>query len=299
MPPIRRIYKDEYPALLLQLHKIPRYLDIIGQFPPDSYSWLCVVGSRTNSSYGSEVCKMLIEGLRGHPIVIVSGLAVGIDSLAHEMALRAGLKTVAIPGSGLSEKVLYPVSRQELAKKIVSSGGAIVSPFNANQEATKWTFPVRNQLMAGLSHAILIIEARKKSGTLITASFASKINRDVLAVPGSVFSDLSQGPHHLIRDGATTVTSSQDILEALGFKVKEDEFESRGSNSISDRLTKVLTNPSLSPEEITLIKLLEAPRIRDDLMRKMNISAAQLNILITQLELKDIIVDRDGQIFIT
>ena len=196
-----KIFPSEYPTLIKQMALQPKFLECAGALPPgDSYKYLCVVGARNFSEYGRDVCKSLISGLRNYPIVIVSGLALGIDSIAHETALQVGLKTIAFPGSGLAKEVIYPKSHLRLAERIVKSGNTLLSSFDHNQIGMNWTFPVRNQLMAALSHATLIIEGKKGSGTLLTAKYANDLGRDVLIVPGSIFSDLSYGPHLLYKD---------------------------------------------------------------------------------------------------
>ncbi len=165
--------------------------------------------------------------MRGYNVTIISGLALGIDGLAHKAALKAGLKTLAVPGSGLDATVLYPRSHLQLAEEIVRNGGALLSEFKPQTQAATWTFPKRNRIMAGLSHAVLVIEAELKSGTLITSKLATEYNRDVLTMPGSIFSSTSEGPHMLIKLGATPVTASEDILRTLGIEPPTNESESR------------------------------------------------------------------------
>ena len=149
---IRLLKPEEYPFLLRQLTRQPKKLYVCGSIPADEdYKFLCVIGSRSHSQYGREICKQIILGLRGSPVVIISGMAIGMDSLAHEFALEAGLKTIAMPGSGLLESVLYPSSKIELAKRILESGGAIMSPFHLEQGGDGWTFPVRNAIKAFLT----------------------------------------------------------------------------------------------------------------------------------------------------
>lgn len=283
-----RMLPSEYPFLLQQISPLPDHLDLAGILPPDNYKFLCVIGARRYSSYGKEACAKLISGLRGYPIAVVSGMAIGIDSLAHEAALEAGLRTIAFPGSGLSESVLYPASRIDLARRIVGSGNALLSPFRQDQEGSRWTFPERNRLMAGISHATLIIEARKGSGTLLTAEHAVRFNRDVLAVPGSIFSDLSYGPHMLIRSGATPATSSSDVLEALGFDLKARSAEKE----------PLAETPSviLSPEEKELLKHIASPISRDELIRELKMPPAYVNSILVNLELQGIIAECDGAI---
>jgi len=282
---VRKIYKKDYPHLLLQTSQLPESMDISGTIPGPENKFLCVIGSRKFTAYGKEACEKLISGLKGYPIVIVSGLALGIDSMAHEAALLAELKTVAFPGSGLAPHVLYPHSRRNLAYRIVQSGGAVISPFGYNQTGMDWTFPRRNRLMAGISHATLIIEGGKGSGTLLTTGNAAEFNRDVLAVPGSIFDELSYGPHMLIRDGATAVTSSTDILRALDFTVTPD-----GQQSFLN-----LAELSLSPEEKRIIAELQfSPLSGSDLVEKTALPTSMFNVLISQLELAGVVREENG-----
>ncbi|MBX4210778.1 DNA-processing protein DprA, partial [Candidatus Parcubacteria bacterium] len=212
------LWPDDFPSRLREIPQTPKKLYIEGTVPNWEHKFLCVVGARAYTPYGKSVTEKIVGGLRGYPIIIVSGLALGIDAVAHKAALDSGLTTVAVPGSGLSPQVLYPSSNRELAKKIVSSGGALVSEFEHEFRATSWAFPQRNRIMAGLSHAVLVIEAEAKSGTLITSRLATDYNRDVLTVPGSILSKNSEGPHLLIKLGATPITSADDVLAALGFE---------------------------------------------------------------------------------
>ena len=229
----------------------------------------------------AQILPIWQRGLRGYPIVIVSGLALGIDSIAHESALEAGLKTITVPGSGLSEAVLHPKTNKELAKKIVNSGGTMLSEFEADFKATHYSFPQRNRVMAGMSHAVLIIEAEEKSGTLITSKFATEYNRDVLTVPASIFCATSFGPHMLLRLGATPIRNSGDILEALGLKQEEGqqkmEFE------------------DLSEKEKKVIEILKTPTERDELIAKLGLPIQDANVTLSAMEIKGIIKESMGE----
>ncbi len=282
-------------------------MDMVGAMPPETHKFLCVVGSRAHSTYGEDACRRLIAGLAGYPVVIVSGLAIGIDSIAHEAALESGLKTVAFPGSGLAPNVLYPPSKRPLARKIVEAGGALVSPFKSDQGATDWTFPTRNALMAGISHATLVIEARTESGTWSTIEAALKHGRDVLIVPGSIFSELSAKPLELMKDGARPVTSSADILEELGLITYADtslgkschsKIRKRGSEQVDQPIHSLLTNPifsgALSTDEKSIIQMLAAPISRDDLIRELALPAGYVNSILVELEMKGVITERQG-----
>jgi DNA processing protein len=230
---------------------------------------------------------MLISGLRGYNICIVSGLALGIDSIAHRAALDAGLKTIAIPGSGLDSSVLYPSSHKQLAEKILQSGGAMLSEFEPKFRATPWSFPQRNRIMAGLSAAVLVIEAEIKSGTLITSKFATEYNRDVFTIPGSIFSKNSEGPNMLLRLGATPIRNSEDILEALGFKVDETPQNLE------------LKYADCSPEEMLVVKILTEPLPKDELIRQMKMSVSQASTVLSIMEIKGLIQESMGEIRLT
>jgi DNA processing protein len=287
MDPLKNITtlpKSDYPYLLKQISRIPDSLDMIGTMPPETYKYLCVVGSRSYSSYGRDTCEQLITGLTGYPIVIVSGLALGIDSIAHESALRAGLRTIAFPGSGLDINAICPVEHIGLAHKIVEAGGTLLSQFKRWQTGTQWTFPARNRLMAGISQATLIIEADEDSGTLLTAGNAGEFNRDLLVVTGSIFSPTSKGSNQLLRDGGMAITSSEEILEALGLKVKD---------TTPDALSKLL-----SPDEKIIAEKLSIPTERDELIRQLNFPTGYATALLIELELKGVIIERQGLLMI-
>ncbi len=305
----KTITKENYPYLLKQTTQLPLSLEVAGEIPGDEYKFLCVIGSRTHSEYGRNVCEKLIQGLAGYPIVIVSGLAIGIDSISHEMALRTGLKTIAFPGSGLSAEALYPSSRRNLAKRIVESGNSIVSPFKEHQIGTNWTFPTRNRLMAGISHATLVIEGRRGSGTLGTAKYAEDFNRDILAVPGDIFAELSYGPNMLIRRGATPVTCSADILEALGFTdtSRYDEVDidkksgaksgvKKSANTVVEKqLTMNLESLALSTEEKMICEHLKIEKLSaTDLIHKTALTSSMFNITISELEMKNVVRENGG-----
>ncbi len=278
---------EKIPAPLLEIPEPPEQLWLEGRLPPPSeYRYLTVVGSRKFSNYGREVGEKLITGLSGQPIVIVSGLALGIDTIAHRAALAARLPTVAFPGSGLDREVLHPRSNCRLADEIVEAGGALVSEFPPTYPAGLHTFPRRNRLMAGLARAVLIIEAGDKSGTLITARLALDYNRDVLAVPGSIFGSGSQGTNKLIRQGATPITSSDDILEALGF-------------DRSDIAQPKLNLSDLSANERQVVEIITLePLPRDELIRALGLPTSVANSLLGIMEIKGLIKELGGEVML-
>ncbi len=272
------------PEMLAEISDPPEQLYLQGKLPDPKTKLLCIVGSRKYTSYGKDACEKLIAGLRGYDITIISGLALGIDSIAHRSAMEAGLKTIAVPGSGLDESVLYPSTHRGLALKIVENGGALLSEFEPKFRATPYSFPQRNRIMAGMSHATLVIEAEIKSGTLITSKFATEYNRDVLALPGSIFSKNSEGPNMLIRLGATPIRNSQDILEALGFKVEEkvENLE--------------LKYADCSDEEMLVVKILTEPMEKNDLIRDMKMTTSKASAVISIMEIKGLIKESMGEI---
>ncbi|MGB8815727.1 MAG: DNA-processing protein DprA [Minisyncoccia bacterium] len=280
---ITTINKSEMPEMLQEIPDCPEKLFVLGKLPNSKTKLLCVVGSRKFTPYGKEACEKLISGLRGYDITIVSGLAYGIDKIAHETALNAGLKTIAVPGSGLSENVLYPRANVQLANRILESGGAMLSEFEMNFIATPYSFPQRNRIMAGLSHATLVIEAEIKSGTLITSKYATEYNRDVFTVPGSIFSKNSEGPNMLIRLGATPIRSSKDILEALGFNIDEEPQNLE------------LKYSDCSPDEILIIEILKTPMTKDELIRKAKMPISKVGAIISILEIKGLVKESMGE----
>jgi len=281
---IRKLLKKEIPSALLEIPQPPEDLWIIGELPKENLIYLCVVGSRKFTSYGKESCEKIIAGLKGYPIAIVSGFAIGIDTIAHKKAMQVGLKTIVFPGSGLSDEAIYPKTNVRLMREVVENGGCLISEFEPDFKATQWSFPMRNRLMAGISKSVLIIEAEEKSGTLITARLATEYNRDVLAVPGSIFLSSSKGTNKLIKAGATPVTSAEDVLEALGFELKKDE----------NKQAKLFAD--LSPEEKKVVALLREPISRDDLIRAMKMPTPNANAILSIMEIKELIKEEMGEI---
>lgn len=216
--PIATIERETLPHLLHETPDPPKKLYYRGALPPSDMTLIAVVGSRKYTTYGKQVVEHLIDGLRGQHIGIVSGLALGIDSLAHRAALECDLYTLAVPGSGLDDTVLYPRTHVGLAHQILEKGGCLMSEYEPTFAATQWTFPRRNRIVVGMCAATLIIEAGEKSGTLISARLAADYNRELLVVPGNIFSDTSVGCHQFLKLGATPVTSAADILEALAME---------------------------------------------------------------------------------
>jgi DNA processing protein len=279
---VRQLASSEFPSLLNEIPEVPKKLFARGNLPDKKAKILAVVGSRRYTNYGKQVCESLIHGLRGYNICIVSGLAIGIDGIAHRAALDAGIMTLAIPGSGLSDDVLYPRRHRGLAHEILEKGGGLLSEYEPYFRATLWSFPKRNRIMAGIAHAVLVVEAGQKSGTLITSRLATEYNRDVFAVPGSIYSEASKGPHMLIRLGATPITSSEDILEAFNMEAKDPKEASLPSG--------------LSDVELKILSSLTEPKDRDALIRELSLDVSVANIALMQMEMNGLIAE-DNDIF--
>ncbi len=277
---VQNVPPEAFPQLLREIPDPPRTLNYRGKLPVHDMKLLSVVGSRKYTTYGKQVVTHLIEGLSGYNVGIVSGLALGIDALAHQAALQHNLYTLAIPGSGLADQVLYPKRHRPLARRILEAGGGLLSEFDPHFTATKWSFTQRNRLMAGIAHATLLIEAAEQSGTLITARLASDYNRDVLVVPGNIFSHNCAGTHQFLKLGATPVTTAEDILYALGIDPQ----------SSLQRVKLFATPENLSPEEKRILETLQEPRDTDTLIRESGLQTQQANVLLVQMEMRGLIV---------
>ncbi len=281
--PIETIVPERYFPQLREIPQPPKRLFMRGSLERCiGTTFLAVVGSRKYSPYGKQVCETLIKGLAGYPITIVSGLAIGIDSIAHQAALDAGLNTVAFPGSGLNWNVLYPSINKNLAKRILKAGGLLLSEFDNNIIGAPWTFPQRNRLEAGIASMTLIIEAEEKSGTLITARLATEYNKSVGAVPGLITSSTSVGANWLLKLGAIPITDSDDILKELGFQEK---------GKLPFPISIVLNET-----EQKIIELLTSPQSKETIIEKLSLDTVTASIAFSTLEIKGVIQETYGLI---
>lgn len=233
----------DVPERLRQIASPPKKLFTSGAPLESLHGVPCVaiVGSRKVSLYGREVTSKLAYDLAARGVVIVSGLALGVDSLAHKAALEAGGKTVAILPSPLEK--IYPSSHTQLARQIVDSGGTLVSEYEAGADIFTTNFIARNRLIAGLCNVLLITEAAEKSGSLHTARFALEQGRDVMAVPGSIFSETSRGTNNLLKAGAMPATDYTDVLHILGIEETEPKARRiRGTNEAEQTVLDLLTD---------------------------------------------------------
>jgi DNA processing protein len=238
-----KILKKEsggYPAQLNNIPNPPTQLYVMGDISNFSASnMIAIVGSRRVTPYGRQVTQQLTSDLVKHNFVIVSGLALGVDSIAHRSCLDKGGKTIAVLPSGLDK--IYPASHHNLAKEILANGGTLVSEYADGEPPLKNHFIARNRIVSGIGQGVLVTEAAAKSGTLHTANFALDQGKSVMAVPGNITSPLSQGTNNLIKTGATPVTSVDDVLFALGTEVNSTyQTEFFGNNSQESSVLQLL-----------------------------------------------------------
>lgn len=278
---IRELTREAWPAQLKEIPQQPKKLWLRGKLPPEEHKLLTVVGSRAMTSYGQEACQRLIASLAGYPISIVSGLALGIDTCAHKAALAAGLHTLAVPGSGLGDNVLYPRSNRAFAKEILEKGGGLLSEYSPETPSHTAYFPARNRIMVGLADAVLVIEAGQKSGTLITARLAADYNRELLCIPHRIGDPHAFGPHLFIRLGATLVTEPIHILEALGIPPRESGMSGKAPSDLEDT-------------ELVIWNMLEEPKTRDEILRAGSAGAGELLTALVALELRGLAREEFG-----
>ena len=221
---ILEISDNEYPEILKEIHNPPVILYYKGSVEIKQKTSLAIVGSRKMSNYGRQVIESLLPPLfnkYSEKMVIVSGLALGVDSQAHITSLRKRQKTLAILGSGLDERSIFPYQNKKLAQEIINSRGALISEFPPGSPPLRHHFPQRNRIISGLSQAVLLVEAETRSGSLITARLALEQDREVLAVPGNIFSELSKGTNRLIQEGARPIDCQEELAQSLNLTPKQ------------------------------------------------------------------------------
>ena len=276
--------EDSFPPLLRQIPYPPIILYGRGNKTALAPSpTIAVVGTRRPTPYGLEAAETIVNRLADAGIIIVSGLASGIDAKAHSAALSTKGVTIAVLGCGVDHATVFPPENRGLAERIISSGGAVISEYSPGTPAVKEHFPARNRIISGLSAGTLVVEARERSGALITARFALEQNREVFALPGSIFSPTSAGTNKLIQDGAKAVTKAADILEELGI-----DYEAAARESATQ---------SLDEKEKTLLDLLAEPSGIDTLKARTDFAAPAILATLSMLELKKLVRNLGGDTF--
>lgn len=268
-----------YPALLREIPEAPAILFIRGALTEADRWGIGIVGTRNVSAYGREVAETLSRDLAANRLTIVSGLARGVDGAAHQAALKAGGRTVAVLGSGVD--VIYPPEHRRLAQQI-SESGAVISEYPLGTQPDAMNFPPRNRIISGLSLGVVVVEADEKSGALITTTYAAEQGRDVFAVPGGIFNKTSRGTNKLIQDGAKLVTCATDILEELNLEM------------VAKRTEAQLALPDDDAERNVLQTLTRDPMPIDDVIRRTNLPASVVAGALAMLELKGLARLADG-----
>ena len=251
----------EFPNCLRTIPSRPKELYLRGILDPVK-PCVAVVGSRIPSTYGKQAVHDIVSGLSRAGVCVISGMAPGIDTLAHQTALECNGLTVGVIGTGLDEKSFFPKQNLDLATKVVNTGGCLVSEYPASFKATNYSFPQRNRIIAGLSLAILVIEAKEKSGSLITAEWGRKQHKPVFAVPGSIYSANSKGCNWLLKKGGLACDSALDILNALGYRAGIAENRGNGASTAEEqKILDALKNGALDIDQIILAAKLPAPTV--------------------------------------
>ncbi|MBI5742268.1 MAG: DNA-protecting protein DprA [Candidatus Niyogibacteria bacterium] len=278
-----KIGEENYPPLLREIPKAPEILYARGNAALDAEFWarplVAIVGTRKATNYGLKVARELARELAARGVVVVSGLAFGIDAAAHRGALEASGTTLAILGSGVNQ--LYPTANADLARELMDRGGAVLSEFAPDFPPDKWTFPQRNRIVAGLTQATIVIEAPEKSGALITAYLALDFNREVGAVPGEITSVNSTGTNALLRRGAALIRNADDVFELLG-EIRSEDSEQATLFDNCDEIEQII------------LQCLIAPKSREALTTETSLPAETLGAKLTMLELKGAIENKNG-----
>ncbi|TML43492.1 MAG: DNA-protecting protein DprA [Actinobacteria bacterium] len=275
---VRRLGRRDLPELLRQIHDPPGALFLRGAGDVEMLAdpAVAIVGARACSPYGAQVARMLGRELAAAGLVVVSGLARGIDGEAHRGALDAGGLTVAVLGCGIDRD--YPAAHGDLARRI-SERGLVVSEYEPGIEPAPWRFPARNRIIAGLAVATVIVEARERSGALITADFALEDGREVFAVPGEITGMLSRGTNRLLCQGATPLTSSDDVLELFGLAASQQPRApalGASATAVLERLADGVASP-------------------DELARATGLEPGPLAAALAELELSGLVSEADGR----
>lgn len=281
---VRTVEDESYPKKLMDIVDRPMVLYSKGKFIDDQLT-IAMVGARKSTAYGKWACEKFAKELSNMGITIVSGLAQGIDTVAHKVALREGSNTIAVLGNGLD--IVYPKNNRSLYKEIEEKG-CIFSEFPMGTEPLAFNFPQRNRIISGLSLGIIVIEAKEKSGSLITAHQGLEQGKDVFAVPGNINSIYSGGTNKLIKDGASPLLKIEDIFEEI--------YELR--NLINDKKKENIDYSNFSDDEIKVIEILkEEPTHSDIIALKTGYNISTIMGLLTGLELKGVITELSRNIF--
>ncbi len=279
------ISEKEYPYMLKEIQEPPIGIYVIGELPKEEVPKVSIVGSRRCSPYGSDVAYKFSKELAEKGIVVISGMAEGIDSVAHRGALDGGGETIAVFGNGAD--ICYPAFNGELKKRIIKSG-CVISEYPPGIKPQPYYFPARNRIISGMSLATIVVEAKEKSGTLITVGQALEQGRDVFAVPGNITNERSRGTNELIKQGAYVLTKTEDILDVLG-------IEANQNNKINNKKLEV---PLATDEKLVYDCISSEPISVDELIIKTGKEIGKLQYILTLLEIKGVVQKVSGQRYI-
>ncbi|HZK33435.1 MAG TPA: DNA-processing protein DprA [Tissierellaceae bacterium] len=280
------IYDENYPKRLRYIDYNPKVIYMKGNIIEEDNLAIAIVGSRKATSYGKWACEKFTKELTDLGITIISGLANGIDTVAHKSALDNGGRTIGVLGCGID--VVYPPNNLSLYREMEKLG-AIISEFPLGTAPFPYNFPQRNRIISGMSMGVLVIEAQEKSGSLITASHASEQGKDVFALPGNINSIFSAGTNKLIRDGARPLLELEDIIEEI-YELKQLKEKSKSNN--------IIDYSNFSETEIQILRLLEdGPMHCDSIAYRSNLNISDVNSMLTILELKGVIKELSGRVF--
>jgi DNA protecting protein DprA len=281
------ITEPDYPPLLRQIADPPPLLYVRGALQPADQNALAVVGTRGATEYGKRMTAHIVEPLASHGVTIISGLAHGIDSSAHQAALRVGGRTIAVLPCSIDR--LYPVDQGALAAQIMANG-CLISEFPLGTKAERHNFPQRNRVISGLAYGVLVVEAAEKSGALITVDCALEQGREVFAVPGNALSPASSGTNALIRSGATLTTSAADILQVLAPSVPI---------AIKPSQVQPVRYTPESDDEACVLRHLRADQAQhiDEIVRQSGLAASRVGAVLTVLEVKGIVCQTSAQYY--
>lgn len=276
--------KDKgYPEALKEIYNPPFLVYVRGELKSEDSFAFGIVGARRCSDYGRQVTKELASGLAQNKVTVISGLAAGIDGIAHAAALETeGGRTIAVLGCGIDEATIYPAENRVLARKIIDGRGAVISEYPIGTPPLKQNFPSRNRIISGLSLGVLVVEATEVSGSLITAQCALEQGRDVFAVPGSIYNKNAAGPNSLIKKGAKLVENLDDILEELHLQNVVQEIEAREIIPENEEEEKVLKCLELENKHI------------DEIARESGIGISDLNAILVTMEMKGMVRNVGG-----
>ena len=292
------INNKEYPKNLGNIHTPPKQLYVNGTLLERDNIAVAIVGSRRASIYGLETAERLGFDLAARGVTVISGMAIGIDSAAHRGALKERGRTIAVMGSG--HNVIYPPQNKDMYKEIVATG-AVVTEYENDDPPHAQHFPARNRIISGLALGVVVVEAAKNSGALITANFAAEQGRTVFAVPGKVSSSTSSGTNALIKDGACLIQTVDDILQELSIAEIEPATE-EGRGAIEEKIsrqTKAYIYNSLTDDERKVYKMLsDEPVYVDEILRSSGLESARMSKVLLNLELKKLIKQLPGKQFV-